>query len=159
MLFRSYNMAGCRVGFAVGNAGVLATLARLKSNIDYGVFRVVQEAGVAALEGPQDCVGEMARIYQERRDILVDGLQKLGWGMPKPSSSMFVWAPLPSGYKSSRDFAMEVLDRAGVLFVPGIAFGGGGEGYVRIALVQDASLLAEAVDRIGRHCGFAGGTV
>ncbi|MCS5695764.1 LL-diaminopimelate aminotransferase [Desulfofundulus thermocisternus] len=153
-LSKTYNMAGCRIGFAVGNRDVLAALSRLKSNIDYGVFRVVQEAGIAALEGPQDCVEETARTYQRRRDILVDGLVRYGWHMPKPNASMFVWAPLPGGYTSSRQFALELLERAGVLVIPGLAFGSRGEGYVRMALVQEEEVLAEAVERIGSAFTF-----
>lgn len=153
-LSKTYNMAGCRIGFAVGNRDVLAALARIKSNIDYGVFRAVQEAGIAALEGPQSCVEETARTYQRRRDVLVDGLARYGWHMPKPNASMFVWAPLPAGYTSSRQFALELLERAGVLVIPGLAFGAMGEGYVRIALVQEEELLAEAVERIGRAFSF-----
>lgn len=146
-LSKTYNMAGCRIGFAVGNADVLAALGRIKSNIDYGVFRVVQEAAIAALEGPQECVREMAATYQRRRDVLVDGMAALGWSMPRPNASMFVWAPLPEGYTSSRQFALELLEKAGVLVIPGLAFGETGEGYVRIGLVQEESLLAEAVER------------
>lgn len=138
----------------MGNRDVLAALARIKSNIDYGVFRAVQEAGIAALEGPQSCVEETARTYQRRRDVLVDGLARYGWHMPKPNASMFVWAPLPAGYTSSRQFALELLERAGVLVIPGLAFGAMGEGYVRIALVQEEELLAEAVERIGRAFSF-----
>lgn len=149
-LSKTYNMAGCRIGFALGNREILGALGRIKSNIDYGVFRVVQEAGIAALEGPQDCVEETARLYQRRRDVLVDGLGRCGWSMPKPSASMFVWAPLPAGYASSRQFALDLLERAGVLVVPGLAFGANGEGYVRIALVQEEDLLVEAVERVGR---------
>lgn len=147
-LSKTYNMAGCRVGFAVGNREVLAVLAQLKSNIDYGVFRVVQEAAIAALEGPQDCVEEMARTYMRRRDVLVEGLASCGWHVPKPNASMFIWAPLPQGYTSSRQFALDLLDRAGVLVIPGVAFGAMGEGYVRIALVQEVEVLEEAVERI-----------
>ena len=153
-LSKTYNMAGCRIGFAVGNREVLAVLAQLKSNIDYGVFRVVQEAAIAALEGPQDCVEEMARTYMKRRDVLVEGLAGCGWHVPKPRASMFVWAPLPPGYTSSRQFALELLHRAGVLVIPGVAFGAGGEGYVRIALVQEVEVLEEAVERIRRSFAF-----
>ncbi|MCF8012357.1 MAG: aminotransferase class I/II-fold pyridoxal phosphate-dependent enzyme, partial [Clostridiales bacterium] len=106
------------------------------------------------LEGNQDCVERNASNYQARRDILVDGLTKLGWHMPKPQSSMFVWAPLPGGRKSSRDFAFEMLEKAGVLVIPGVAFGDMGEGYVRIGLVQDKELLQKAVDRIGKVYTF-----
>lgn len=153
-LSKTYNMAGCRIGFAVGNRDVIKTLAMVKSNIDYGVFCVVQEAGIAALEGPQDCVRENAMAYQRRRDILVDGLAAAGWHMPKPKASMFVWAPLPPGYSSSTGFTLELLDRTGVLVIPGIAFGAMGEGYVRIGLVQEEHLLEEAVSRISREYKF-----
>lgn len=153
-LSKTYNMAGCRIGFAVGNRDVLADLALVKSNIDYGVFYAVQEAGIAALAGPQDYVFETARTYQARRDVLVDGLARIGWRVPKPSASMFVWAPLPPGYSSSTAFAMDLLKKAGVIVIPGVAFGRQGEGYVRIALVKDAPVLAEAVQRIGRSFNF-----
>lgn len=147
-LSKTYNMAGCRIGFAVGNREVIGNLQRLKSNVDYGVFYVVQEAGIAALEGDQACVEENARAYQRRRDLLVDGLASVGWNMPKPRASMFIWAPLPPGYSSSTQFSLELLDRAGVLVIPGIAFGSRGEGYVRIAMVQEEPVLQEAVRRI-----------
>ncbi|TYO97848.1 LL-diaminopimelate aminotransferase [Desulfallas thermosapovorans] len=149
-LSKTYNMAGCRVGFAVGNAGILEALNKIKTNIDYGVFNVVQEAGVAALEGPQDCVRENAECYRRRRDVLVDGLAKLGWEVPRPKASMFVWAPLPKECScSSREFALKLLNSTGVLLIPGTAFGEMGEGYLRIALVRDEPVLEEAVRRIG----------
>lgn len=153
-LSKTYNMAGCRIGFIVGNSKAIEALARIKSNIDYGVFRVVQEAGIAALEGPQDIVKENVLNYQTRRDILVEGLSDLGWYMSKPQSSMFVWAPLPPNYTSSRDFSFELLERAGVLVIPGVAFGARGEGYVRIGLVQPRELIQEAVNRIGEVFKF-----
>jgi len=149
-LSKTYNMAGCRIGFAVGNREVISNLQRLKSNVDYGVFYVVQEAGIAALEGDQSFVEENARAYQRRRDLLVDGLAAIGWPMPKPRASMFVWAPLPPGYNSSVRFTLDLLERAGVLVIPGTAFGARGEGYVRIALVQEEGVLLEAVERIGK---------
>ncbi|MDF9407134.1 MAG: LL-diaminopimelate aminotransferase [Pelotomaculum sp. PtaB.Bin013] len=153
-LSKTYNMAGCRLGFAVGNAGVLADLALIKSNIDYGVFYAVQEAGVAALSGPQDCVAATAATYQGRRDVLVDGLAALGWSMPKPQASMFVWAPLPPGYSDSAGFAAELLEKAGVIVIPGVAFGRRGEGYVRIALVKEEKVLSEVVRRVGENFRF-----
>ncbi|OPY56191.1 MAG: LL-diaminopimelate aminotransferase [Pelotomaculum sp. PtaU1.Bin035] len=153
-LSKTYNMAGCRLGFAVGNAGVLADLALIKSNIDYGVFYAVQEAGVAALSGPQDCVAETAAIYQKRRDVLVDGLAALGWSMPKPQASMFVWAPLPPGCSDSAGFAADLLEKAGVIVIPGVAFGQRGEGYVRIALVKAEKVLSEVVRRVGENFRF-----
>lgn len=154
-LSKTYNMAGCRLGFALGNQEILKALQCIKSNIDYGVFSAIQEAGIAALSGSQDCVKETAAIYQRRRDILVDGLSKLGWSMPKPQASMFVWAPLPGGYTSSMEFCLELLNKTGVLVIPGIAFGTQGEGYVRIALVQKEEDLSEAVERIGRCFRFS----
>lgn len=153
-LSKTYNIAGCRLGFAVGNAAVLADLALIKSNIDYGVFYAVQEAGVAALSGPQECVAETAATYQKRRDVLVDGLAGLGWHMPKPQASMFVWAPLPQGYRDSARFAAELLEKAGVIVIPGVAFGRQGEGYVRMALVRDETVLAEVVRRVGENFRF-----
>ncbi|WP_031514509.1 LL-diaminopimelate aminotransferase [Desulfofalx alkaliphila] len=147
-LSKTYNMAGCRCGFVVGNQSVIEALALVKSNIDYGVFSVVQEGAIAALNGPQDSVVENARIYQQRRDVLVDGLSELGWEIPRPKASMFLWAPLPFGYKSSREFAIDLLEKTGVLVIPGIAFGQQGEGYVRIALVQEEELLIESINRI-----------
>ncbi|MDA8233259.1 MAG: LL-diaminopimelate aminotransferase [Clostridia bacterium] len=147
-LSKSYNLAGCRLGFIVGNAEVLAGLAVVKSNIDYGVFQAVQEAGIAALTGPQECTGENAMVYQRRRDILVEGLDRLDWHIPKPKGSMFLWAPLPWGYTSSKEFALDLLEKAGVLVIPGIAFGKMGDGYVRIALTQEEPLLQETVERI-----------
>lgn len=149
-LSKTYNLAGCRIGFAVGNSEVIGTLKRLKSNVDFGVFFAVQEAGIAALEGPQQCVEENARAYQRRRDILVEGLAAAGWQMPKPKASMFVWAPIPGGYKTSMEFCTDMLERAGVIFIPGNAFGAMGEGYVRIGLVQEEDIMREAVERVAK---------
>lgn len=153
-LSKTYNMAGCRIGFVVGNREVISDLSLIKSNIDYGVFFAVQEAGIAALTGPQDCVAETARTYQRRRDVLVDGFSDIGWLMPKPSASMFVWAPLPPGYSSSTVFVADLLERAGVIVIPGVAFGKQGEGYVRIAMVEDETVLAEAVNRVRDNFKF-----
>ncbi|QGG46907.1 LL-diaminopimelate aminotransferase [Heliorestis convoluta] len=147
---KSYNLAGCRLGMAVGNKEILNALNRIKSNIDYGVFKAVQWAAIAALEGPQDMVQENAFVYQKRRDLLVDGLTALGWEMDKPKASMFVWAPIPTGYSSSYDFAEQLIRKAGVLVIPGNAFGDLGEGYVRIALVVPDEKIIEAVQRIGK---------
>jgi LL-diaminopimelate aminotransferase len=151
---KTYNMAGCRCGFAVGNAKVIEALATIKSNIDYGVFNVVQAGAIAALTGPQECVKENAFVYQKRRDLLVNGLASIGWNMPKPQASMFVWAPLPDGYTNSKEFAIELLETTGVLVIPGIAFGNEGEGYVRIGLVQTEAEINEALQRIGQHYKF-----
>lgn len=155
-LSKTYNMAGCRLGFAVGNADMLQALSTVKNNIDYGVFSVVQEGGIAALEGPQDFVQENANAYRRRRDVLIDGLATLGWKIPKPQASMFIWAPLPEGYHSSKDFAIELLHQTGVLVIPGMAFGERGEGYIRMALVREEEALQEVIARLGRYLGAGG---
>ncbi|GAB4265891.1 LL-diaminopimelate aminotransferase [Thermincola ferriacetica] len=151
---KTYNMAGCRLGFVVGNAEAIDTLACIKSNIDYGVFLPVQEAGIAALTGPQDIVRQNVENYRRRRDLLIEGLAKIGWYVDKPLATMFVWASLPAGYTSSVQFARQLLEKTGVVVVPGIAFGGQGEGYVRIALVQEEEIIAKAVQLIGENFKF-----
>lgn len=148
-LSKTFNMAGARVAYVVGNRRILAQLAKVKSHLDYGIFLPIQHAAVAALTGPQDCVREMAATYQRRRDTLVDGLHRLGWHVPRPRATMFCWAPIPEG-DNSLSFAMALLERAGVTIVPGSGFGAMGEGYVRIALVQPEDRLREVVDRIDR---------
>ncbi|MDI3533661.1 MAG: LL-diaminopimelate aminotransferase [Thermosediminibacterales bacterium] len=147
-LSKTYNMAGCRIGFALGNREVIKQLSTIKSHMDYGLFLPLQKAAVAALTGPQDQVKRNAETYQRRRDILVDGLKKLGWEIDKPKATMFVWAPIPEKFSSSTDFTMSLMEKAGVMVVPGISFGELGEGYVRIALVQPEEKIQEAVDRI-----------
>ncbi|MCX7779704.1 MAG: LL-diaminopimelate aminotransferase [Negativicutes bacterium] len=151
-LSKTYNMAGCRVAFAVGNAEVIAMLGRLKSNFDYGVFYPIQKAAVAALSGPQDCVRETAAAYQRRRDIIVDGFNEMGWKVDKPLASMYIWAPVPTK-QTSFEFITDLIKRAGVAVVPGVAFGEHGEGYIRIALVQPENRLKEAVERIKKCLG------
>ena len=146
---KTFNMAGCRVAYLVGNPEVVAALAEVKAHLDYGIFRPVQQAAIAALDGPQDVVREMALTYQRRRDVLIDGLNRAGWSMPKPKATMFAWAPVPRGY-GSQDFAMTLLERAGVAVVPGNGFGARGEGYVRIALVQPEEVMREVVDRVAQ---------
>lgn len=151
-LSKTYNMAGCRVGYIVGNARVIALLGRLKSNFDYGIFAPLQQAAIAALTGPQQCVADTAAAYQRRRDILVDGLKKIGWQMDRPKASMYIWAPVPT-LQSSVAFAADLLQQAGIAAIPGVAFGSFGEGFIRFALVQPEHRLAEAVDRIKHWLG------
>ncbi len=148
-LSKSYNMAGCRIGYLVGNADVVRCLHMLKANIDYGVFLAVQEAGIAALEEDMSGGGSVAALYQRRRDIVVKGLRSAGWSVPKPQATMFIWAPIPAGW-TSRQISREMLLRIGVAVIPGDAFGSEGEGYVRIALVQEEARLEQAVERIAR---------
>lgn len=146
-LSKAFNLAGCRIGYAVGNPAALAALAETKGHLDYGIFRPVQEAAIAALEGPPEWTRAVAAAYQRRRDVLVKGLGRAGWAVPPPPATMFCWAPVPAG-RTARGFARALLERAGVLVVPGDAFGPHGEGYVRIALVRDEATLAEAARRI-----------
>ncbi|TCS70638.1 LL-diaminopimelate aminotransferase [Effusibacillus lacus] len=146
-LSKSFNMAGCRIGFAVGNSAALRALAIVKSNIDYGIFTAIQKAGTAALLGDQSHTSKMSKIYQSRRDALLDSLARIGWHIPKPKATMFVWAKVPVPL-SSREFARELLRKTAVAVVPGIGFGRMGEGYVRIALVQPEEKLKEVAERI-----------
>ena len=146
-LSKSFNMAGCRVGYVVGNKDVIDLLSRLKSNYDYGIFYPIQKAAAAALTGPQDCVYETAETYRRRRDILVDGLNQCGWKMDKPIASMYLWAPVPTD-QSSYDFTVDLLQNAGVAVIPGSAFGEYGEGYVRFALVLSVEEIKEALKKI-----------
>ena len=147
-LSKTYSMAGARIGFALGNREMIKRLKSLKSNIDFGCFIPVQLGAEAALNGPQDYVQFMRSSYQRRRDVLIDGLAEAGWEIKKPKATMFVWAKIPEGYASARAFAYELMDKTGVICVPGTAFGPCGEGHVRMALVQSEEKLAEAVRRI-----------
>lgn len=151
-LSKTYNMAGCRVGYIVGNSKVIELLGRLKSNFDYGIFNPIQKAAIAALTGPQQCVADTAIAYQRRRDIIVDGLNSFGWHVEKPKASMYVWAPVPTK-QSSVEFAADLLRHTGVAVIPGVAFGHFGEGFVRFALVQPEQRLEEAVVRMRQWLG------
>ncbi|BAH45844.1 probable aminotransferase [Brevibacillus brevis NBRC 100599] len=146
---KSFNMAGCRIAYVVGNADIIKPLAIVKSNIDYGVFLPVQQMAIEALRKDRESGGEntVAPVYQERRDVLLGALAKAGWSIPSPKATMFVWAAVPNGW-TSREFAFALLEQAGVVVVPGSAFGEEGEGYVRIALVQPPEILLEAVAAI-----------
>lgn len=148
---KTFNLAGCRLGFICGNELIVNALRLIKSNIDYGAFRPVQLAAAAALNGPPECIRENAMAYQRRRDILIDELARYGWTVSKPKASMFVWAKLPSRFSSSEDFVTGLIKNAGVAVVPGIAFGPHGEGYVRIGLVQDEVTIKEAGRRMGEY--------
>lgn len=147
-LSKTYNMAGCRIGFAIGNREVINNLKIMKSNIDYGIFLPIQKAGIAALTGPQDTVRETALTYQSRRDVLINGLNQIGWQIEKPRATMFVWAKIPEKFNSSMDFVLQLIENTGVLVTPGISFGDRGEGFVRMALVQNEDLMRKAIDRI-----------
>ena len=151
-LSKSYNMAGWRCGFAAGNREIIEALARIKGYYDYGIFAPIQVAAIMALRTPEDTVMENAAVYQSRRDVLVDGLNRIGWKVPKPQASMFVWAPIPEAWKhlSSMEFAMKLLSEAEVCVSPGAGFGHNGEGYIRIALVENEDRIRQAVRQIRR---------
>lgn len=149
---KTYNMPGWRMGFAAGNPRLIAALARVKSYLDYGAFTPIQVAAVAALNGPQDSVEEMRRLYRERRDLLVKGLRQAGWEVPSPEGSMFVWAPIPEKFRhlGSVEFSKLLLAKAKVAVAPGLGFGEHGDGHVRIALVENNHRIRQALRGI-RH--------
>jgi len=144
---KSYSMPGWRVGFAVGNQRMIAALARLKSYFDYGMFQPIQIASIIALNEIQDTVKEINAVYKNRRDVLVEGLNKIGWEIEKPRATMFVWAPIPDKFKQmgSLDFSKVLLKEGKVAVSPGIGFGEYGEGYVRFALVENEHRIRQAV--------------
>jgi len=147
---KTYNMAGWRIGFVVGNKDLINSIARVKRYIDFGIFAAIQKAATLALKGPQDCVRQIRETYRRRRDILVEGLRSLGWEVESPKATMYVWAPLPPRYSamSSLEFSKFLLEKTGVVVSPGTGFGKGGEGYVRFALVEGEQRISEAVRRI-----------
>ncbi len=146
-LTKSYNMAGWRLAFCCGNPTMVHALARIKSYLDYGVFQPIQIAGIVALEGDQSVVGGIVEVYRKRRDVLVDGLNKQGWAVPKPKGTMFVWAPIPEEFRAmgSLEFAKLCMQEAKVAVSPGIGFGEYGEGYVRFALVENEQRIKQAL--------------
>jgi LL-diaminopimelate aminotransferase len=148
-LSKTYNMTGWRLGFAVGQADAIDGLGKIKSNIDSGAFNAIQYAGLAALDSDQSAVAENCRILQERRDILIAGLKKLGYAAAAPQATFYVWLPTPTGI-SSAQFTSLLLEQAGIVTTPGNGFGAPGEGYVRLALTVNNSRLEEALDRLSR---------
>jgi LL-diaminopimelate aminotransferase len=146
-LSKTYNMAGWRVGFVVGNMEIIQGLRTLKTNLDYGIFRVVQKAAETALSLPESYIETVRQRYQKRRDFVIAGLNNLGWSVIPSKATMYLWIPCPVGL-SSTDFALNVLEKTGVVLTPGNAFGEGGEGYVRLSLIADGDRLGEALDRL-----------
>lgn len=151
-LSKTYSMAGFRVGFALGNARVIAALARVKSYLDYGAYTPIQVAAAAALNGPQDCVAEMRGIYKARRDALVDSFAKAGWPLEEPKASMFAWTAIPEKFRhlGSVEFSKQLLEKAGVAVAPGAGFGEYGDGHVRIALVENEQRIRQAARAVRR---------
>jgi alanine-synthesizing transaminase len=146
-LSKSYNMAGWRVGFMVGNKALVAALARIKGYFDYGTFTPIQVAAIAALEGPQDCVADICATYQKRRDVLVKGLHDAGWMVDKPKASMYIWAEIPEPYRmlGSLEFSKQLLAEAKVSVAPGIGFGAYGDSHVRFALIENEARTRQAL--------------
>jgi len=149
---KTYSMPGWRIGFAVGNERIIAALARVKSYLDYGAFTPVQVAATAALNGPDDCIKEMREIYRRRRDVLVESFGRAGWEVPPPRASMFAWSPIPEPFKSlgSVEFSKLLVEKAEVAVSPGTGFGERGEGFVRIALVENEQRIRQAARNLRR---------
>ena len=155
---KTYSMAGWRMGFAVGNKKLIAAMSRVKSYIDYGAFTPIQAAACAALNGPQDVVAENRTRYHMRRDVMVEAFGRAGWDIPPPAASMFAWAPLPPALKSmgSLEFSKQLLTEAKVAVAPGVGYGEEGEGYVRIAMVENEQRLRQAARNVKRYFASLG---
>jgi alanine-synthesizing transaminase len=151
-LSKTYSMPGWRIGFAAGNAKIIAALARIKSYLDYGAFTPIQVAATAALNGPQDCVEEIRNVYQRRRDVMVDSFAQAGWNVPPPPATMFAWAPIPEPFThlGSLEFSKLLLAEAQVAVSPGLGFGEYGDGFVRIALVENRHRIRQAARNVKR---------
>ncbi len=144
---KSYNMAGWRIGYCVGNPEIIKALGQIKGYFDYGIFSAIQVAGIIALRDCDDTIPELAGVYQTRRDVLCDGLERMGWDVKKPKAGMFVWAKIPQPYDrmGSMQFAIEMMNRANVAVAPGIGFSEEGEGYLRLALVENEERLRQSL--------------
>jgi alanine-synthesizing transaminase len=158
---KTFSMAGLRIGFAVGNQRLIAALSRVKSYLDYGAYTPVQVAAAAALNGPEDCIADMRATYRRRRDVMVGSFARAGWPIPAPSASMFAWAPIPERFRhlGSLEFAKLLIEKADVAVAPGLGFGEHGEGYVRIALVENEQRIRQAARNIGRFLASADKTL
>jgi alanine-synthesizing transaminase len=149
---KTFSMAGWRMGFAVGNERIISALARVKSYLDYGAFTPVQVAATAALNGPEECIREMRDTYTKRRDVMVESFSRAGWDVPSPSASMFAWSPIPEPFRDmgSVEFSKLLVEKASVAVSPGTGFGERGEGFVRIALVENEQRIRQAARNIRR---------
>ena len=147
-LSKSFNVTGARISFLVGREDVISAFKKLRSQIDFGMFLPIQYAAIAALDGPLESVVKQNDMYRERRNALCDGMRKIGWEIPYSKGSMFVWAPLPDGYKNSMEFCLSLVEKTGVLCTPGCSFGPLGEGYVRFALTLPPEQISKAIESI-----------
>lgn len=145
---KTYYMTGWRMGWACGNPTLIAALAKVKSNFDSGIFQAIQIAGIAALKSKPDVAEEMRSVYQERRDLLINGLRSIGWKITPPKATYYVWAKIPKGFSNSMETAKAFLEKADIIVTPGLGFGEAGEGYVRMTLTRPKERLNEAVDRL-----------
>jgi len=149
-LSKTYNMTGWRIGMAVGNKEAVQALATIKSNVDSGQFKAIQLAAVEALTGSQDCVAENNKVFEERRNVLIDGLNTLGWKLERPKATFYMWVPVPKG-QTSASFTEKLLDKCGILVVPGSGYGSAGEGYIRLAITLPKERIEEAIRRMGKE--------
>jgi len=157
-LSKTYSMAGWRIGFAVGSTKLIAAMTRVKSYLDYGAFTPIQAAACAALNGPQDIVAKNRDLYHKRRDVLVESFGRAGWDIPPPRASMFAWAPLPPAvaHLGSLEFSKQLLTHAGVAVAPGVGYGEDGEGFVRIALVENEQRIRQAARNVRKYLASMG---
>jgi len=160
-LSKTFSMPGWRIGFAVGNERLIAALARVKSYLDYGAFTPIQVAAAAALNGPTDCIDEIRDVYRTRRDCMVEAFGRAGWDIPPPPATMFAWAPMPERFRAvgSLEFSKLLIEKADVAVAPGIGFGEHGEGFVRIALVENEQRIRQAARNIRRFLATADETL
>lgn len=149
-LSKTYNMTGWRIGWACGNPELVALLAKVKSNYDSGIFQAIQVAGIAALKTPEEEIDDLRRMYEERRDALVNGLRGIGWKVTPPMAAFYVWAKLPKGFTDSMETAKAFLDKADIVATPGVGFGKAGEGFIRMTLTVNKDRLTEAVNRLAK---------
>ena len=156
-LSKTYSMPGWRMGFATGNKRLIGALARIKSYLDYGAFTPIQVAATAALNGPQDCVEEFRQLYKQRRDVLISGFAAAGWDVPSPDATMFAWAPIPEPFKhlGSLEFSKLLLQEAKVAVAPGLGFGEHGDGFVRVAMVENEQRIRQAARNIKKFMANA----
>ncbi|MDO8580315.1 MAG: LL-diaminopimelate aminotransferase [Candidatus Omnitrophota bacterium] len=147
-LSKTYFMTGWRIGWACGNTKLIQALAKVKSNFDSGVFQAIQVAGIAALQSPPEIIEDMRSAYQERRDYFINGLRSLGWKVPPPKATFYVWAKIPKGFSDSMETAKAFLDKADIVATPGLGFGDAGEGYIRMTLTVSKERINQAIDRL-----------
>ena len=148
-LSKTYYMTGWRIGWACGNPTLIAALAKVKSNFDSGIFQAIQQAGITALKSEDELLEDMRALYQDRRDYLINGLRSIGWKIPSPKATFYVWAKIPKGFSNSMETAQAFLEKANIIVTPGVGFGEAGEGYVRMALTVPRERINEAVTRLG----------